>query len=222
MLLNCHSPKYSSCKYVRKRLWVLWIFPKIEQENLNATSEEYKVQLIMESAFTKWCQMPSFPNLESKNPAYSHIIRLSEKFHKPKAYYSRQLYTYNFTIVMGSSKSKLTLENVFIYIWMEHKFAKSSSQICSAAFDLLNKVVHFWCTKILCWWIWGIKPQLHNGSYVLQLNNEYRSPKYKNNWTDFFRATIFPSATGQCVWKNRKHLKKRSDNNLSSKVHWLI
>ncbi|KAI4455735.1 dna-directed rna polymerases i ii and iii subunit rpabc2 [Holotrichia oblita] len=56
------------------------------------------------------------------------------------AYYSRQLYMYNFTIVQGSSKSKLTKDNVFSYYWTEEKFGKGSNEIASAVFDRLNKI----------------------------------------------------------------------------------
>lgn len=41
-------------------------------------------------------------------------------------------------MVKGSSKSKLTTDNVFIYTWMENEFSKGSNQICSAVFDCLS------------------------------------------------------------------------------------
>lgn len=53
------------------------------------------------------------------------------------AYYSRQLYVYNFTIVIGSSKSKLNSENVFIYTWTEDILPKASNEIASAVFHCL-------------------------------------------------------------------------------------
>uniref|UniRef100_A0A1B6LBY1 DUF7869 domain-containing protein n=1 Tax=Graphocephala atropunctata TaxID=36148 RepID=A0A1B6LBY1_9HEMI len=55
------------------------------------------------------------------------------------AYYSRQLYTYNLTIVQGSSKAKMTTDNVFTYTWMEHEYKKGSNEVCSAVFDVLSK-----------------------------------------------------------------------------------
>nr|CAH7760116.1 unnamed protein product [Callosobruchus chinensis] len=54
------------------------------------------------------------------------------------AYYSRQLYTYNFTIVIGSSKSRLTLDNVFIYTWMEHKFANLLSETDLSQYSVIR------------------------------------------------------------------------------------
>lgn len=54
------------------------------------------------------------------------------------AYYSRQLYTYNFTAVIGTSHSKLT--NVHIYAWTEDQYAKGSNEIASSLFHLLSKI----------------------------------------------------------------------------------
>lgn len=56
------------------------------------------------------------------------------------AYYSRQLYLYNFTIVQGTSKSQLNPGNVFSYYWTENEFAKSSNEVSSAVFDRLKKI----------------------------------------------------------------------------------
>lgn len=54
-----------------------------------------------------------------------------------KAYYSRQLYIYNFTVVKGLSKDKLSKENVFSYTWCEHEHPKGSNEIASAVFTPL-------------------------------------------------------------------------------------
>lgn len=56
------------------------------------------------------------------------------------AYYSRQLYIYNFTIVIGTSTNKFPRENVRIYTWTENVHAKSSNEIASAVFDLLSQI----------------------------------------------------------------------------------
>lgn len=37
------------------------------------------------------------------------------------AYYCRHLYIYNFMIVEGNSHAKLTKDNVFSYVWTEHR-----------------------------------------------------------------------------------------------------
>ncbi|KAL4720419.1 hypothetical protein ACJJTC_002453 [Scirpophaga incertulas] len=54
------------------------------------------------------------------------------------AYYSRQLYIYIFTIVIGTSTNKFPKENVRIYIWTENVYGKSSNEIASAVFHLLS------------------------------------------------------------------------------------
>lgn len=58
-----------------------------------------------------------------------------------KAYYSRQLYIYNFTVVVGSSKDKLGKNNVFSYTWCEHEYPKGSNEIASCIFHALNTIV---------------------------------------------------------------------------------
>lgn len=55
-------------------------------------------------------------------------------------YYSRQLYLYNFTIVEGSSKSKLTADNVYANIWTENEYAKNANTIASAVYHHLNQM----------------------------------------------------------------------------------
>lgn len=53
------------------------------------------------------------------------------------AYYSRQLYTYNFAVVTGSSHSSLSKENVTLYSWTEDRFHKGADEIASAVFNTL-------------------------------------------------------------------------------------
>lgn len=57
-----------------------------------------------------------------------------------QAYYKRQFYVYNFTIVAGTSHSPLTKDNVFCYTWKETDKAKGSNEIASAVFDRLGKL----------------------------------------------------------------------------------
>lgn len=55
-------------------------------------------------------------------------------------YYSRQLYLYNLTIVVGNSKSSLTPENVHAYVWTEEQAAKGANEICSCVYHCLNNL----------------------------------------------------------------------------------
>ncbi|CAH3877216.1 unnamed protein product [Pieris brassicae] len=54
------------------------------------------------------------------------------------AYYIRNVYLYNFTIVEGSSKTKLLPENVFAYCWAENVYPKAANEIASALYHRLK------------------------------------------------------------------------------------
>lgn len=54
------------------------------------------------------------------------------------AYYSRQLYIYNFTICVGSSKTQQHCNNTFIYTWTEDLRSKGSNEIVSAVHNRLK------------------------------------------------------------------------------------
>nr|CAI5837518.1 unnamed protein product [Callosobruchus analis] len=79
----------------------------------------------------------------------AHVITLSYDCEKnlvlPKipdqiTYYKKQLYLYNFTVVIGSSKVKLTKNNVFMHTWLESESAKSSNEIASAVYSILKNL----------------------------------------------------------------------------------
>jgi hypothetical protein len=53
-------------------------------------------------------------------------------------YYSRQLWLYNFGIVIHTKK--LPRKNVFFYSWMEHESGKGSNEICSALSNFLKRI----------------------------------------------------------------------------------
>ncbi|CAF4889712.1 unnamed protein product [Pieris macdunnoughi] len=54
------------------------------------------------------------------------------------AYYLRNVYLYNFTIVEGSSKSKLLPEHVFAYCKAENLYPKAANKIASALYHRLK------------------------------------------------------------------------------------
>lgn len=56
------------------------------------------------------------------------------------AYYSRQLYLYNFAITHGSSGVKETKSKTFIYSWTEVEFNKNANIIASFVYDHLTKM----------------------------------------------------------------------------------
>lgn len=53
------------------------------------------------------------------------------------AYYSRQMYLYNFTISEDHSKSPQTVDSTFSYLWLENEYPKGSNQITSAVYHRL-------------------------------------------------------------------------------------
>lgn len=55
-------------------------------------------------------------------------------------YYSRQLYLYNLTVVIGSSKTSLTSDNVHAYVWTEDQAAKGANEICTCVYHCLNSI----------------------------------------------------------------------------------
>lgn len=67
------------------------------------------------------------------------------------AYYSRQLYVYNFTAVIGNSKAPLSVKNTFIYTWTEDVLPKASNEIASAVFHCLNTIFQ---SVGLEWFVW--------------------------------------------------------------------
>ncbi|XP_034833619.1 uncharacterized protein [Maniola hyperantus] len=71
------------------------------------------------------------------------------------AYYSRQLYIYNFTIVKGNETQNISKENVYINCWTENTHRKSSNEIASALYFFLKIVT--WkakSSKINGRWLW--------------------------------------------------------------------
>lgn len=56
-------------------------------------------------------------------------------------YYSRHLYFYNFTIVIGASNSPLTKDNVKSYVWTEDVAPKSSNEIAPSVYHCLTGLV---------------------------------------------------------------------------------
>lgn len=84
-----------------------------------------------------------------KVPVQEDEVRLSFDCQKnlvlPKvpdqsAYYSRQLYFYNFTICEGSSKNHLNPSTVTSYTWMEHERTKGSNEIASMVYNKLESI----------------------------------------------------------------------------------
>ncbi|XP_044766265.1 uncharacterized protein LOC123322386 [Coccinella septempunctata] len=110
------------------------------------TDEEEKNNFIIEKNVHKRRANAFFQLLkETRNDLITLSFDCQKNLVLPKvpdqtAYYSRQLYLYNFTIVQGTSQSKLNEKNVFSYFWTENEFGKGSNEITSCVFDRLNKI----------------------------------------------------------------------------------
>lgn len=57
-----------------------------------------------------------------------------------EAYYRRQLYLFNFSIVVGSSQCKMSRENCFSYVWTEGTYPKGSNEVASCVFHCLQNL----------------------------------------------------------------------------------
>ncbi|CAH2088921.1 unnamed protein product [Euphydryas editha] len=115
---------------------------KVKTADLNL-KQEYIVQKRIHTLKAK-----AFYNLLQTNE--EHVITLSFDCQKnmmldtlpdQSAYFSRQINFYNFTVVVGTSKSKLEKENVFMYYWNEAERPKGSNEISSAVFHCLKNII---------------------------------------------------------------------------------
>lgn len=119
----------------------------VSQERLKyEKNPDIKKQIMIESRIHKLRAKAFYGLLKDTN---ENLLILSFDCQKnqpcPKvpdqsAYYSRQLYVYNFTIVIGNSKSPLTPNNTIIYTWTEDVLPKASNEIASAVFHCLNTI----------------------------------------------------------------------------------
>lgn len=123
----------STCIVLKERL-------KHEKTN------EVKKQLMIESRIHK-LRAKAFYGLLKDSTENILILSFDCQKNQPcpkvpdqSAYYSRQLYVYNFTVVIGNSKSPLTINNTFIYTWTEDILPKASNEIASAVFHCLNTI----------------------------------------------------------------------------------
>lgn len=54
------------------------------------------------------------------------------------AYYSRQLYIYNFAVVKSTPEKRLNQDTVHLYCWTEAEYKKGANAIASAVYHRLN------------------------------------------------------------------------------------
>ena len=130
------SPKTDVCSTC------LQLTEKIKVE----TSQAAKQELITQHRIHKLRAKQFFKMLQEETPGVLIISFDCEKnLPLPKipdqsTYYSRQLYLYNFTIVIGTSHASLTPNNIHAYVWTEDEAAKGSNEICSALYHCMNTI----------------------------------------------------------------------------------
>lgn len=118
------------------------------EENIkNVSNSEAKNRLIIEKRIHRLRYKAFYDILREQR---SDLLTISFDCQKnlalPKvpdqsAYYSRQYNFYNFTIVLGSSKAKLTKDNIFSYTWNETTHRKGSNEIISAVHHFLLNIM---------------------------------------------------------------------------------
>lgn len=107
------------------------------------SNSEIKQKLMIESTIHKRRAKAFFEMLREEKPSMvTFSFDCQKNMALPKlpdqaAYFSRQISLYNFGMVQGSSKSPLTRDNVFLYVWGEFDRPKGSNEIASAVYHRL-------------------------------------------------------------------------------------
>lgn len=110
----------------------------------SATEKGEKSKLMMEKHVHKKRANVFYELVSEKRPGlatfcFDHQQNLViPRVQDQQAYYSRQMYTYNFGVVRGREDNKLTRENCFVYTWNENDHKKDSSACCSALLHALT------------------------------------------------------------------------------------
>lgn len=105
----------------------------VEKRELNTTLEVHKRKA---DSFYKLLQKENDGEITFSFDCQKNLVL--PKVPGQSAYYSRQLYVYNFTVCQGTSKSKQLKENTFMYIWLETEHKKGSNKIASFVYHRLK------------------------------------------------------------------------------------
>ncbi|XP_069676001.1 uncharacterized protein [Periplaneta americana] len=123
--------KCSTCSSLENR-----ITAEKRQTEREALRIQLKVHKTRSDVFYKQLQEQTDGQLTLSYDCQKNLIL--PKVPDQAAYYSRQLYLYNFTICQGHSGCSQTKENTFAYVWTENEYAKGSNQIASAVHHRLS------------------------------------------------------------------------------------
>ncbi|KAK9701039.1 hypothetical protein QE152_g30866 [Popillia japonica] len=100
-----------------------------------------------------------------------------------QAYFSMQINFYNFSVVAGNSKSKLSDNNVWSFVWTEADRPKSSNEITSGVYHVLSNVEYSENITTVCLFCDGCGGQNKNSTYMGMLCNwlyYFASPHIKH------------------------------------------
>lgn len=110
----------------------------------NCTDENIKSKLIIETKVHKMAAEAYFSLLREAEQGVAIFSfdcqknQVLPKVPDKQAYYSRQFYIYNLTVVRGTSKTKLNSSTVTCFCWTENEFSKGSNEIASCIHHILN------------------------------------------------------------------------------------
>lgn len=150
---------------------------KIKIEKDDSTKAQIQVELTIHEKRSK-----SFFTFLADNDPTVKILSFDCGKNQPlpkvpdqSTYYSRQLYIYNYTIVVGHSHAELTKENVFSYVWTEDVHAKGSNELSSALYHCLQNNVNFTGVEVLRLMADGCSGQNKNSTTIGMVSKWFSS-----------------------------------------------
>lgn len=111
----------------------------------NMKSDDQKAQIIAEQRVHTLKMRAFYDSLKSSIEDVQYFsFDCQKNLALPKlpdqsAYFSQQINLYNFTVVCGNSKTKLSPDTVSSYVWLETEYCKNSNVIASAVYNTLIK-----------------------------------------------------------------------------------
>jgi hypothetical protein len=140
---TCLSLKEKIKKFPTSKLLEKYPEKALEKQNL---IEEYREHKIEAGFFFRLLKEKSRELLTISFDCQKNLVL--PKVPDQSAYYSRQIHLHGFGVVVGSSKDKLTRNNVTMYHWTEDKYPKGSSEIASAVYHKLCQIKYSGVRKL--------------------------------------------------------------------------
>lgn len=94
--------------------------------------------------------------LIARKISHAHVL---PKISDQAAYYSRQLYIYNFAVVKSVPENTLNRNNVTLYTWTEDEHRKGANEIASAVYNTLQTTGLNENAKLFDWWQMDAAPR---------------------------------------------------------------